>query len=336
MDSRWEEFANRHPQASVFHQQGWLRALSLTYDYVPFVLTSASADEPLTDGVVLCRVSSWITGTRLVSVPFADHCEPLVTVDSDFSAFSDYFQKECRDRKLSYVELRPLTHKLGCECSFKPASAYWVHTLDTRPCLHQIARQLHKNSFQRKIHRAQREGLSHEVGVSSPLLDDFCRLLLITRRRHQLLPQPRRWFENLIACMGDRVQIRVTSKNGIAVAAMLTLRHGSCVVYKYGCSDHRFHNLGGMAFLFWKLIEECRASGIERIDLGRSDMTNEGLIAFKDRLGAKRELVTYYRYAEGNTNPERTWGVPGLPRLLALIPDAVLSTAGRLIYRHIG
>jgi len=69
-------------------------------------------------------------------------------------------------------------------------------------------------------------------------------------------------------------------------------------VYKYGCSDEKFHHLAGMPFLFWKLIEESKALGAEQIDFGRTDMDNDGLVEFKDRFGTTRQRLTYYRYPE--------------------------------------
>ena len=60
-DDRWDALVDRHPRASVFHQRGWLEALERTYGYKPLALTSAPEGQPLKDGIVLCRVSSWIT-----------------------------------------------------------------------------------------------------------------------------------------------------------------------------------------------------------------------------------------------------------------------------------
>jgi CelD/BcsL family acetyltransferase involved in cellulose biosynthesis len=336
VDSRWDDLVNRHPRSSAFHQRGWLQALSLTYGYEPCVLTSASAGDRLPDGVVLCRVSSWITGTRLVSLPFADHCEPLLNDENDFPEFLDHLEAECDRRQWKYVEFRPVTDTHERDHGLQPDCSYWAHNLDTKPCLEEILRGLHKNSFRRKIRRAQTERLSYEVGNSQQLLDEFYRLLLITRRRHQLLPQPRKWFNNLVTCMGDKVQIRLARKDGVPVAAMLTLRHRSSLVYKYGCSDKRFHNMGGMPFLFWKLVEECKASGLSSIDLGRSDLTNQGLIVFKDRLGAARKLLTYYRYTNLRALRMPNWQSLGFSGLCSILPDTVLSTAGGLVYRHIG
>jgi lipid II:glycine glycyltransferase (peptidoglycan interpeptide bridge formation enzyme) len=335
LDNRWVEFVDRHPRASAFHQRGWLEALARTYGYTPLVLTTAPPGKPLLNGIVLCRVSSWITGTRLVSLPFSDHCEPLLNDSSESLAFTNWLRANCDRHQWSYVELRPLIQPLDENHGLLPSHSYCFHVLDTTPGREQIFRGLHKDSIQRKILRAEREGVSYEAGRSERLTDEFYRLLLITRRRHHGLPQPRAWFRNLSDCMGDRTQIRVARKNDRAIAAILTLRHGSSVIYKYGCSDARFHGLGGMPFLFWRLIEESKASEAKEIDFGRSDLDNTGLIGFKDKLSATKRVLTYYRYP---TSAKKTnlWKSRAVRQLVPLLPDTVLPIAGGILYRHMG
>src|SRR5208283_3509993 len=85
-DPRWNELVKRHPYGTVFHSLSWLEALSSTYGYDPVVITSSAPSEPLTNGLVFCRIDSWLTGRRFVSLPFSDHCEPLV----DSAAELDY------------------------------------------------------------------------------------------------------------------------------------------------------------------------------------------------------------------------------------------------------
>jgi len=77
-DPRWITLSLEHPRASVFHSVEWLKALQKTYGYEPLAYTSTPPGAPLSNAVVFCRVSSWLTGQRLVSLPFSDHCEPLV------------------------------------------------------------------------------------------------------------------------------------------------------------------------------------------------------------------------------------------------------------------
>lgn len=151
-----------------------------------------------------------------------------------------------------------------------------------------------------------------------------------------MLPQPRLWLKNLVGCMGANVEIRVARNSNVPIAAMLTLRHRSSVIYKYGCSDDKLHNLGGVPFLFWKLIEESKASGAAKIDFGRSDLDQESLINFKDKFGTSKRLLNYYRYPRTSEGESAGWDTRGIRQFLSVLPDVVSATAGRILYRHMG
>jgi lipid II:glycine glycyltransferase (peptidoglycan interpeptide bridge formation enzyme) len=179
--------------------------------------------------------------------------------------------------------------------------------------------------------------LTCESGRSGNLLNKFYDLLIRTRRRHGLPPQPRRWFRNLISCMGESLTIRVASKDAVPVASILTLRFKNTIIYKYGCSDERFFNLGGMQLLLWQTISDAKQSGAEELDLGRSDPDDEGLIVFKNRWGAKSSLLTYFRSPVLTSRPiidVPNWS--SAKRLSSHIPSALSSTAARVLYRHFG
>jgi hypothetical protein len=337
LDGRWDDLVASHPRASVFHQRGWLKALARSYGYRPVVLTSTPPGERLSDGIVFCEVKSWVTGSRLVSLPFADHAEPLLNASGDSFELAEWMRNECSRQNWKYIELRPLSWEMHSESPLVASQSYWLHTLDLTPSLEQVFRNFHKNCIQRRIRRAEREHLSYEKGCSEGLVDDFYRLLMITRRRHHLLPQPRAWFRNMVACLSPNLDIRLARKGSTPIAAILTLKHRSTVVYKYGCSDEKLHHLAGMPFLFWKLIEESKAAGVEQIDFGRTDLENDGLIRFKDQFGTTRRRLNYFRY------PESTRGkypaaseLPGTRALFSVLPDSLSSRAGRLLYRHIG
>ncbi|HEY6290580.1 MAG TPA: GNAT family N-acetyltransferase [Terriglobia bacterium] len=191
--------------------------------------------------------------------------------------------------------------------------------------------------MRRKIRRAEREGLRCEEGRSALLLGQFYRLQVISRRRQQLPPQPLKWFCNLIDCLGDQLNIRVASKDGHPVAAIITLRFREVLTYKYGCSDLRFHRLGGMQFLLWKAIEEAISTGLREFDMGRSDLDRPGLVTFKDRWGAARSKLSYWaRPARLIAGHESTWKLDAAKKIFAHAPSTCLTLAGNLLYRHIG
>jgi lipid II:glycine glycyltransferase (peptidoglycan interpeptide bridge formation enzyme) len=137
-----------------------------------------------------------------------------------------------------------------------------------------------------------------------------------------------------VALLGQDVTIRVARKDGRAVAGILTVRSGRGVLYKYGGSDAAFHRTGGMQALLWRAIEAARAEGADALDLGRSDLAQPGLVAFKDRWGAERTTLTYHRYPAHRRVAHRRLGAAR--SLFGRVPPGVLGLAGRLLYRHVG
>jgi lipid II:glycine glycyltransferase (peptidoglycan interpeptide bridge formation enzyme) len=336
-DARWQRFSLEHPSASIFHTPAWLEALRRTYGYEPVVATTCAPGRELTNGIVYCRIKSRLTGRRLVSLPFSDHCEPLTNEADGREHLLSSLQRDVEKENLLYVEIRPLASDLECQPGFGEGKKYWFNQIDLGPSLDELFRRFHKDSVQRKIRRAEREALSCEEGRSESLLRKFYHLLLLTRRRHQLPPHPYNWFRNLIDCLGDRIKIWLASKDNQPIASILTLHHKDTLVYKYGCSDASFNQLGGTQLLFWRTIQQAKHQGVREFDLGRSDYDNPGLVTFKDRWGSTRSQLTYWRYpAPPVENHRPHWSMRLGKQVLAHMPDSLLIAAGNLFYKHVG
>jgi hypothetical protein len=336
-DSRWATFIERHPRSSVFHSPNWLKALRTVHGYEPVATTTCPPNVPLTNGLVFCRIESWLTGRRLVSLPFSDHCEPLVDSPIELSSMLTHIRQQVDQGLWKYMELRPIASEPNCSAGLSRMVTYYFHCLDLRPGIEQLFRRFHKDCVQRKILRAEREKLQYEEGRSEDLLSKFYPLLVMTRRRQCLPPQSMHWFRGLIATFGEDLKIRVASKNGVSVASILTLSHKKSMVYKYGCSNGAFSNLGGTALLFWKVIQEAKERGFEELEMGRSDADNLGLVAFKERWGASGKLINYWTYPQRNATGLPTLWKSRLARhLVATVPDLALEIVGEFLYKHVG
>ncbi len=337
-DSRWVDFVERHPRASIFHTPGWLEALHRTYGYEPIAYTTCSPAIPLTNGIVFCRIRSWLTGRRMVSLPFADHCEPLVDSPEERNEIFSFLRLALEREKLKYIEIRPLSSDLQGQPAVQESSTSCFHILDLCPTLEDLFCKLQKDSIQRKIRRAEREALFYEEGRSETLLKKFYSLFVLTRRRHNVPPQPIAWFRNLVTCLGDRIRIHIASKAGRPIASIVTMRYGNAMVYKYGGSDATFHNLGAMPFLFWNAIQDAKVDGAQKFDFGRSDYDNAGLITFKDRWGSQRTELTYWQLPSQSVSSRGQWKrkLKFAGPIFSRMPDLLLVASGRILYRHIG
>lgn len=334
-DRRWQSLIEDHPDSSVFHRREWLQALKRTYGYEPFAVSSCSPDSPLINAILLCRVRSLLTGNRLVSLPFSDHCEPLGSIDEVESLMAG-LKAEVDWRRWRYIEIRPIRAIPGLQNILRVSSDYYFHRVDLRRSEEELLRSFHKDCIQRKIRRAERESLRYQQGTSETLLNQFYKLLVLTRRRQELPPQPMEWFRSLAAIFGRDLTVRVAYKDEIPIASIMTLSHKKVMTYKYGCSDARFHNLGGSVLLMWRAIQEAQASGFEALDMGRSEMDNPGLVSFKDHWGAQKSTLAYWRYPLANGSRQTRWTMRIVKRVVPVLPDKTLTIAGSVLYRHIG
>jgi len=339
-DARWTGLVERHSQASVFHTLGWLQSLRHTYGYETIAFTTSPPTRELQNGLVFCHVNSWLTGRRLVSLPFSDHCEPLCDSAHERDFLVRYLQSAVERQGWKYLEIRPIGEDFAQsneKRGFAVASKYFLHSLSLRSDLDQLFRGLDKDSVQRRIGRAGRADLEEKRGRTEELQKAFYSLFIATRRRHHLPPTPYIWFQNLIKYLAETLEIRVAYKQGIPVSSILTLRFKDTLYYKYGCSDVRFNSLGATPWLLWRAIAAAKSEGATLFDLGRTEEGNPGLLAFKNHWDPQPRQLLYWRYPETpSLHAPGRWKTRMAKGAFSVMPLGVLKAAGRLLYRHIG
>ena len=78
-DPRWDDFVQQHPEGSIYHHSAWKKVLEETYGFDPFYVALENKTEGTFEGIVpFMLVNSWLTGKRLVSLPFTSYCNPIV------------------------------------------------------------------------------------------------------------------------------------------------------------------------------------------------------------------------------------------------------------------
>jgi CelD/BcsL family acetyltransferase involved in cellulose biosynthesis len=342
VDDRWDLFLQGHPNASIFHTAGWLRALHRTYGYGAVVYTTAPPGRALTDGIPFCLVDSWLTGRRLVSVPFSDHCEPLADRSEDLVHLLKAAEQDCQNQGRAWMEIRPLEVRPEYQIALKACGVhrrYFHHRIDLTDELDALLGRFHKTAIRQPIHRAERDGVQAEEGTSDGLLDEFYRLMVITRRKHGVPPQPRQWFRGLLDCLGDHARLYVARKDDRPIAAIFTCRWGTTATYKYSVSDQESNRFGGTPLLIWKSLQAAKASGARTYDMGRTDVGHESLGVFKERWGAVRTELAYLRSPMRRSAPPQTkehWGSSLVGAAVRWSPDRVCVWMGQMLYRHMG
>jgi len=339
-DARWVELVERHPRASVFHTVGWLEALRRTYGYEPVAFTTSSPTSDLKNGLVFCRINSWLTGRRLVSLPFSDHCEPLCDSADDENLLIRHLQTAVERQGWKYIEVRPINGNFGqtgAGIAFLSSATYFLHRLNLRPDLNELYRGLDKDCVQRRIQRAERASLVEKCGRSDDLLKEFYALFVITRGRHNVPAIPFGWFRNLIHCLDEAVEIRLAYKDKTPIAAILNLQFRDVVYYKYGCCDSRFNNFAATPWLLWRAIAAGKSRGANELDMGRTEDDNAGLLAFKNHWDPQPKRLVYWRFPSvSSLDSIGGWKLKMAKSIFSCMPNRLLTMTGDLLYRHIG
>ena len=105
-DPRWTALVESHPLSSIFHTREWLNASRQTYIYKLRAFTTSAPGKVLSNGIVFCQVNSWLTGSRLVSLPFSDHCDPLVESTGDLEVLLSAVTEKAGG-SYAHAEIRP-------------------------------------------------------------------------------------------------------------------------------------------------------------------------------------------------------------------------------------
>jgi GNAT acetyltransferase-like protein len=339
-DPRWADLVDRHPKASVFHTVGWLQALRHTYGYEPVAYTTSSPSSEIQSGLVFCRIHSWLTGRRLVSLPFSDHCEPLCDSADDVNFLIKYLYSSVEHQGWKYLEVRPVDRDIepkGDRTGFLPIGRYFLHALDLRPDISQVFSSLDKDHIQRRIRRAERADLIEKCGRSDDLLRDFYALFTMTRGRHRLPPTPYAWFRNLIHFQKEALEIRVAYKDATPIAAIMTLRFRDILYFKYGCSDAKFNKYGATPWLLWNAAAAGKSDGATEFDMGRTKEDDAGLLTFKNHWVRHPRHLVYWKYPYASSlDAVDGWKLDVAKRIFSYMPDRLLTFTGKVIYRHIG
>ena len=146
----------------------------------------------------LFAVRSWLTGNRLVSVPFATFSDPLLSTPEDMGILLDAVLNLSNNIGAKYVEIRitALDSEIA-DSRFDVSSQYkWTYLpLDCEP--NELKKRFSRASIRKPLNQAIRRNLQLRIAEKKSELLTFYKLYIMLRKRLGLPPQPFLYFESL-------------------------------------------------------------------------------------------------------------------------------------------
>jgi lipid II:glycine glycyltransferase (peptidoglycan interpeptide bridge formation enzyme) len=88
----------------------------------------------------------------------------------------------------------------------------------------------------------------------------------------------------------------------------------------------------------WNAIKWYSQNGYQMFDMGRTELTNEGLNQFKNGWGTQQRHIDYFRYDFRRREfVEDAFEVNALlNKVFSYLPISLLKIIGAFVYRHVG
>jgi len=340
-DKRWDEFVADHPQRTVFHLSNWARVLQKTYGYIPCYFILESSDKRIKAGCPFFFIKSWLTGNRLVCLPFTDVCYPLVTADEDIKSLLSTTIEKAKKEKADYVEVRghhPNVFLQGLH--FENHSYYKLFRLDLSQGTESLWKGIAKFT-RRHIRKAERTNLTIEKSETEKGIRDFYLLNLATRKKHGIPPQPYRFFENIWRelILNRLAFVLLVKYKSISIAGGVFFVYRDTIYCKFNASDRNYLQYRPNHFLIWHAIQYGCEKGYKYYDSGRTSPDNLGLVSFKRSWGMQETVLPYYYWptVKGVTSTkQRSLKYKMITSIMQRTPTTISRVAGELLCKHLG
>lgn len=338
-DTILREFIRRTPEASVYHTPEWRDAVVATYGYVPTYLAFLE-DDQVTALFPIMLVRSWLTGTRLVSLPFANACGPIGEA-GHVPGLLDRALSLLAETKAKALEIRTQAGLNNFDDPrFASVSFFVTSIMDLDPDPQKIWKAFPSGGVRTEVRQAEKRGLTVDRATTLEELAEFYRLFAKLRLKFGVPPQPYDFFVNLWNHLGrEHSKLFVAKHEGRTVGGLFSLGSGTTLCGSYIGSDPAYRPSRVHQILYWKTIEAACLEGYKMFDFLRTAKKDEGIRFFKHRWNAREVDLDYRYYPEVKgtaATVEETGKYALLTGVLKHAPFSVGKAVGKMIYKHTG
>jgi hypothetical protein len=297
-DPRWDAYVASHPRATVYHTAGWIRIVCETGRYPSLCLVSEE-NGGVTGVLPLAAVDSFLTGRRISTLPFSDACFALADDAEAAAALLERAKAIRAERRAGFHEMRGRPALRDGSEADAPGYARSGHFYNFLVPLagdpEAVRMTFSRTGVRQAISKGTKLGVTVRLGGAGDL-DTFYTLYVRNRIRHGIPPQPRRLFASILDRPGAdaTAMLYIAEHEGVAVAALVVLRHRGVTYAKYEGVDETRRELQALYPLFWKSIEDAVLAGDRGYDFGRTAADNPGLCQFKQKWGTTQIEMPYY------------------------------------------
>ena len=340
----WNDMVMNHPLGSVFHHTAYAKVIHANFHHMtPCYVSLIGSDGSCQGGLVLFLVRSWLTGNRLVSIPWAAYGDPLIRTSEEFKLLFMKVLDLCRRFKVTYVEIK--SRESGAilkETNLMKSVEYdTAHLLDITQGLDEVWDRLHR-SERKQIKKAERNGIKVRLARSEEDIDSFFQLLCRHRRVLGFPAHKLEFYQNMWKYLvpSGLAQFLVAEKEGEVLGGLCNFIFKRTVTLVCIAASGNFRYLGGGPCLYWAAICAASREGLNTVDFGKTPVGVNSLKVFKERWGAEEIEVPvfYYPMIRGVSTyqDEQNLFYRAMRYFWKVTPPRLSRVASSFFWRHTG
>lgn len=343
-DERWDKFVENHPFGWVCHLSGWKKVLENSFPHMKgYYLALIDENGEIRAGLPIYEVRSWLTGNRLVSIPFATLSDPLVSTSAELNLLLEAVKNLSSALGIPNVEIRTANSHIMMEHpDFLGEYYFKIHEIDLTPEINEIWKSLHRKAVRQEINMAIKNNLTLKIAKTEEDLISFYELYMITRKRLGLPPHPYNFVKSLwqIFEPSKRLCLYLSIYRNKTISGHIVFRFNGRVSAEFEGWDRRLHKLSANPFLFWEEIKIAKKDGFKVYDFGRTSPKNAKLMRFKKHWGTRvGELPIFYFNHNHRTQisiNEDKFIYNIIQQVCRVSPTPILKSIGNFCYKHLG
>ncbi len=329
----WDKHVLGTDAYTAFHCMAWAKVLADSYGFTPSYLMGREGNGIV--AIPFMTVPRLLLGAKGVCLPFSDACGPVFTDPWMLEKVVPFLFRLAKRRQWRSFELRG---DYGIP-TLTPHAQYFEHVISLKENPEEMFKAM-RSSTRRNIQHAAREGVNVEICNSAEAVDDYYRLHCITRKRHGVPPQPKKFFRSIYTHMIEPQKGFVARAlfREKTVASAVFLHFGTKAIYKFGASLPSYFHLRPSNLVMWEAIKWYSARGFDSLSLGRTDPDDEGLMQFKNGWGGECRIIHYCRWPprQGGLAKRHKMCNNFLATCLGRLPVTALRFIGTIGYRFSG
>ena len=283
----WDEYVEKHPESSFFHQTGWKKVIENVYGFKAHYIAARSNNGEIQGILPLFEINQ-STGRKLISLPFSTEGGILANNKNACTKLIDIAKSIVKENNLDYLELR---QEKNLDSDLKTKDYYYHMKLK----LNNDSEIVWKNAdrkLRNAVRKAEKLGLTTDRGLK--YLDDFYKIFSTNMRDLGTPVEKKGFFEEIVKQFPNKIDIVIAKFKGKIIGTIFLIKHKKTIKSEWASSYKKYHGYNASQLMYWKAIEDACKEGFEIFDFGRS-MLDEGTYHFKRKFGAK-PVQLHYKY----------------------------------------